>query len=141
MTPAHKKVPSIVLSLAASVAILTGSFCGPELTTPGSGDLSGTWHAPGPAAGLSDITMVLGQTSDGGITGTFTATGTPGIQPCPQSGPCLISSTIKGANTVLQVNIDLDDSGTFTGQLITSVLLRGTMTHGASALVEFDRVP
>jgi len=141
MTPAHKKVLSIVLSLAAAAAILTGSFCGPELTTPGSGDLSGMWHTSGPAAGLSDITMVLAQTPDGGITGTFTATGTPGIQPCPPSGPCLISSTIKGANTVLQVNIELDDSGTFTGQLITSGLLRGTMTHGASALVEFDRVP
>ena len=140
MSPARQKLLSIVLSLVAALATLGASFCGPALTTPGSGDVSGTWHAQGPAVGLSDITMVLSQTSDGGVTGTFTATGTPGQQTCPATGPCLLSSTIKGANTVLQVNIELKDSGTFTGQLITSAILRGTMTQVASEPIEFDRV-
>ena len=45
-----------------------------------------------------------------------------------------------GANTVLQVNLELTNSGTFTGQLIGVDILRGTMTRGENSLVEFDRV-
>ena len=62
---------SVTLALFAAVATLSAALCGPELTTPGSGDVSGTWHADGPAAGLSNITMVLEQTTRGGVTGTF----------------------------------------------------------------------
>jgi len=128
--------------LATVVAILTtvsAGFCGPELTTPGSTDVSGTWFAAGPAAGMTNITMVLTQTSDGHVTGTFQAMGTPGQQVCPTTGPCIISSTINGANTVLQVNLELRDSGTFTGQVITPTELRGTMTRTENSLVVFDR--
>jgi len=131
---------SVTLALFAAVATLSAALCGPELTTPGSGDVSGTWHANGPAAGLSNITMVLEQTTNGGVTGTFTASGTPGQQVCPASGPCDISSTIDGAHTVLQVNLELKNSGTFTGQLIGADILRGTMTRSENSLVEFDRV-
>ena len=119
-------------------ALMGLSDCGPELTTPGDTNASGTWFASGPAAGMTNITMLLQQTSDGHITGTFTATGTPGQQVCPITGPCALSSTINGANTVLQVNLELKDAGTFTGQ-VTSSTLRGTMSRTASSLVEFDR--
>jgi hypothetical protein len=136
----RRKYFSAVLGLIAALATLSAALCGPELTTPGSGDVSGTWHADGPAAGLSNITMVLEQTSDGDVTGTFTASGTPGKQVCPESGPCMISSTVDGANTVLQVNLELKNSGTFTGQLIGTDRLRGTMTRAENSLIEFDRV-
>ena len=126
-------------TLVAICVTLTASFCGPELTTPGDTDISGTWFAAGPAAGMTNITMVLTQTADGSITGTFTATGTPGDQVCPTTGPCTLSSTINGANTVLQVNLVLNDGGTFTGQVITSTTLRGTMTMNENTLVVFDR--
>ena len=140
MQALHRKYFSRVLSLIAAVATLSAALCGPELTTPGTGDVSGTWHADGPAAGLSNITMVLDQATDGEITGTFTAVGTPGKQVCPVSGPCNIASTVDGANTVLQVNLELRDSGTFTGQLIGADILRGTMTRVGNSLIEFDRV-
>ena len=130
-----------ISAVFAALLVLSASFCGPELTTPGSVDVSGTWFGAGPAAGLSDITMVLTQTSDGHVSGTFTATGTSGPQVCPTTGPCTLSSTINGANTVLQVNLILKDAGTFTGQIITPTHLRGTMTSTDNAIVEFDRIP
>jgi hypothetical protein len=116
-------------------------MCGPDLTSPGTGNVSGTWHADGPAAGLSDITMVLHQTSDAAVTGTFTAFGTLGQQVCPKLVRCTLSSTITGANTVLQVNLLLKDSGIFTGQLVTVDELRGTMSWQTRALIDFQRVP
>jgi hypothetical protein len=131
---------SRVAALSAALLVLTASSCGPELTTPGSVDVSGTWFGAGPAAGLSNITMVLTQTSDAHVSGTFAATGTPGPQVCPATGPCKLSSTINGENTVLQVNLVLQSAGTFTGQIITPTHLRGTMTSIGNALIEFDRI-
>ena len=133
--------PRVFLSALVGACIgLSG--CGPELTTPGDTNVSGTWFAAGPAAGMTNVTMVLKQTSDGHVTGTFTATGTPGQQACPPVigiGPCTLSSTIDGANTVLQVNLELKDGGTFTGQVIAPTVLRGTMTRNESVLMEFNR--
>src|ERR1700716_35586 len=129
-----------VAALSAATLLLSASFCGPELTTPGSVDVSGTWFGAGPAAGLSNITLVMTQTPDGHVSGTFTATGTSGPQVCPATGPCTLSSTIFGENTVLQVNLLLKDAGSFTGQVITPTHLRGTMTSTDNAIVEFDRI-
>ena len=120
-------------------ALLAVSSCGPELTTPGDTDVSGTWFAAGPAAGMTNITMVLQQASDGHVTGTFTATGTQGQQVCPTTELCTLSSTINGANTVLQVNLELKNAGTFTGQVTTPSTLSGTMTRSERTLVEFSR--
>jgi hypothetical protein len=130
-----------VAAVFAAFLVLSASFCGPELTTPGSVDISGTWFGAGPAAGLSNITMVLTQTSDGHVSGTFTATGTSGPQVCPATGPCTLSSTIFGENTVLQVNLLLKDAASFTGQVITPTHLRGTMTSTDNAIIDFDLVP
>ncbi|MDQ6872738.1 MAG: hypothetical protein M3037_12160 [Gemmatimonadota bacterium] len=134
------KMVSRLSAVGAAFLVLNASFCGPELITPGSVDVSGTWFGIGPAAGLSNITMVLTQTSDGHVSGTFTATGTSGSQVCPTIGPCALSSTINGANTVLQVNLVLKDAGTFTGQLITRAHLRGAMSGSTTEIVEFDRI-
>lgn len=125
----------------ALIGITAGSIlaCGPELNTPGSGDVSGTWTAPGPAGGLTDITLVLQQAGDGTVTGTFQATGTPSLQKCPSTGACALASTVEGVNTVLQVNLELVGAGSFTGQLITSTRLRGTMSHTVSGVIEFTR--
>ena len=139
MLVTRRTLISRTAAFTALAALLAVSSCGPELTTPGDTDVSGTWFAAGPAAGMTNITMVLRQTSDGHVTGTFTATGTPGQQVCPTTEPCTLSSTINGANTVLQVNLELKDAGTFTGQVTTSTTLSGTMTRSERTLVEFDR--
>jgi hypothetical protein len=116
------------------------SGCGPALTTPGETDVSGTWFAAGPAAGMTNITIVLAQAADGHVTGTFSATGTQGQQVCPTGGPCSLSSTINGVNTVLQVNLELKDAGTFTGQVITPTELRGAMARTDVSPISFGRV-
>ncbi|MDQ6770491.1 MAG: hypothetical protein M3Z54_10950 [Gemmatimonadota bacterium] len=135
----RKTLLSRAATIVAICATLSASFCGPELTTPGDTDISGTWFAGGPAAGMTNITMVLHQSPDGHVIGTFTATGTQGQQVCPATGPCALSSTIDGVNTVLQVNLVLTDGGTFTGQVIAPTILRGTMTRNENTLVEFNR--
>ena len=83
--------------LACAIAAVS---CGPELSAPGSGDVSGTWFSPGPAAGLTNVTIVLTQSSDASISGTYTATGTPNLQFCPATGPCAISGTIAVKHTL-----------------------------------------
>jgi len=130
---------------ALFIAVLAGALatvgCGPELNSPASTDVSGTWFAPGPVAGLTNITVVLTQTPDGAIMGTYTATGTPNLQFCPFTGPCVISDIIiNGTNTALQVFFELKDAGEFTGQLIDGNILKGSMSRiGAVGHVQFAK--
>jgi hypothetical protein len=112
-------------------ALALGS-CGPALTTPSSTNITGTWVSPGPAAGLTNVTVVLTQSSDGTVSGTYTATGTPNVQFCPATGPCAISGTLSGVNTVFQVFLDLANAGQFTGQLITGTELKGAMDRNGN---------
>jgi hypothetical protein len=132
------------ISRAIGIAALAGAIvtvsCGPELTAPASTDVSGTWFAAGPAAGLTNVTMTLIQNSDGTISGTYTATGTPNLQFCPATGPCAISGTISGVNSVFQVFFELRDAGQFTGQLIDGSTLKGAMNRiGSTGPIQFAK--
>jgi len=112
--------------------------CGPSLTTPSSTDVSGVWVSPGPAAGMTNMSVNLAQAADGSITGTYTAIGTPGLQFCPATGTCAISGTIAGSNSVLQVFFSMSDAGNFTGQAVGSATLRGAMSRiGSTGAVQF----
>lgn len=129
------------IAAIAGIVFTTGAaFCGPELNAPGRGDITGTWHSDGPAAGLTDIDLDLLQKPDGTVTGTYTATGTPGLQAC-NAEPCMLASSVEGINSVLQVNLELRDAGTFTGQLEAANEMRGTMTRTLNELIRFTRVP
>ena len=117
--------------IAGAVAVIAAGViaCGPELIEPGDTDISGPWFSSGPAVGLTDVTINFVQTADGDLQGTFTATGTPGYQVCPATGPCNISGTLEGSNTVLQVYFELQAAGKFTGQVIAGNNLRGAMSQ------------
>ncbi len=129
-----------VVTSALLIACIGLSGCGPELTTPGNTDISGTWFAGGPAAGLTNVFITITQASDGSLSGVFTADGTQNLQFCPPAPPCTIGGTVTGSNTVLQVFFELKDAGTFTGQVIDVHTLKGAMSR-ASALdpVQFAR--
>jgi hypothetical protein len=116
--------------IGAVAVIAAGAIaCGPELTDPGDTDISGSWFSPGPAVGLTDVTVIFAQVANGDLTGFYTATGTPGYQLCPATGPCDISGTLEGSNTALQVYFELQDAGKFTGQVISGNNLRGAMSQ------------
>ena len=120
-------------------SLLLGS-CGPEPTTPSSTDISGTWVAPGPAAGMTSISVTLVQAGGGSLSGTYTAIGTTPLQTCPPTPPCAISGTVSGVNTVLQVLLTMTSAGTFTGQLISSGAMKGAMSrNGTVDPVQFTR--
>jgi hypothetical protein len=130
---------SLRFLLLALGALALGS-CGPALTTPSSTDISGAWVSPGPAAGMTNISINLAQAPDGSLTGTYTAIGTNGLQLCPATGPCAISGTISGLNTVLQVFFYMQDAGTFTGQVIGPGTMKGAMSRiSATDAVQFTR--
>lgn len=127
------------LLLLAVGALALGS-CGPSLTTPSSTDISGTWVSPGPAAGMTNMSVTLTQAGDGSLTGTYTAIGTTPLQFCPATPPCTISSTVSGDNTVLQVIFYLKDAGTFTGQVTGPGTMKGAMARmSTTEPVEFTR--
>jgi hypothetical protein len=109
-----------------AISSLAMASCGPPLTTPSSTDISGTWVSPGPAAGMTNMTVTLTQAPDGSLTGTYTANGTDPLQFCGPP-PCAISGTVTGINTVLQVFFYMTDAGTFTGQVTAPGTLKGAM--------------
>jgi hypothetical protein len=128
---------SVTVLLIACIGL---SGCGPELTTPGKIDISGTWFAPGPAAGLTSVYITVTQGSDGTISGVFTADVTPNLQLCPPTGKCTIGGTARGSNTVLQVFFELQNAGVFTGQVIDRHTMKGAMARGSEVQpIEFTR--
>ena len=125
--------------LFAVLAVALAS-CGPSLTTPSSTDITGTWTSPGPAAGMTNMSITLTQAADGSLTGTYTAIGSPSLQFCPATGPCNISSTVSGLNSVLQVFFYMTDAGTFTGQVTAPGTISGAMSRqSATQPVQFTR--
>jgi hypothetical protein len=121
-------------------ASLAMASCGPPLTTPSSTDISGTWVSPGPAAGMTNMSITLTQAADGSLTGTYTAIGTPPLQFCPATPPCAITSTVSGINTVLQVFFYMKDAGTFTGQVTGPGIMKGAMARlNVTEPVQFTR--
>src|SRR6267378_6553642 len=94
-------------ALLITCMLLSG--CGPELTTPGKTNISGTWYSAGPSAGMTSIYVTITQASDGSISGVFTADGTTGLQFCPPTPTCTIGGPVSGSNTVLQVFLDLNN--------------------------------
>ena len=128
MTPFPNKHTLLLLATSA----LAVASCGPALTTPSSTDISGTWVSPGPAAGMTNMSVTLTQAADGSLTGTYTAIGTDPLQFCPATPPCAISGTVSGVNTVLQVFFYMTDAGTFTGQVIGTGTIKGAMSRAST---------
>jgi hypothetical protein len=81
---------------------------------------------------MTNMSINLTQSPDGSLTGTYTAIGTPNLQFCPATGPCAISGTISGANSVLEVFFYMKDAGTFTGQVTGGTTIRGAMSRISS---------
>lgn len=133
-------IPTIRLAFA--YGLLLFSACGPELTEPADTDVTGTWFAAGPAAGLSNLTVRLIQAEAGAISGTYAGIGTEGPQFCPPTPPCVTEGPLIGSNTVFQVFFELEHAGQFTGQLVNGQTLRGAMARtGLLGAIEFVRVP
>ena len=127
--------------MAALAFAIAAIGCGPDLNAPASSNVSGTWFAPGPAAGFTNITVNLTQTPDGMISGTYTATSDPSLGLCPAGlVPCVVSSTLTGANTVFQVFLQLNGAGQFTGQLLGQTTLKGAMNRiDVTQAIEFTK--
>jgi hypothetical protein len=120
------KSPKRSALLIVSVIGLLG--CGPDLTDPGTGDVTGRWFSVGSANGITNITLTLAQEPDGSLSGSYTATAAPELGFCNTNAPCPIGNTIAGANTAFQIFFDLLGGGHFTGQLTGAAEMKGAMT-------------
>lgn len=101
--------------------------CGPELTTPASSDITGSWFSADTAALVTDFQLELLQGGGGELTGSFSAVGVPVNGQCPPEVTCAPANVINGSNTVFQVYIDFRGVGVFTGQVAEVDRFRGHM--------------
>ncbi len=113
-----------------------GTACGPELTTPSSTNISGTWTSSDTASGVTDFVLVLSQASDGALTGSWSGRGIGPNGSCHPELGCAPANDIIGSNTVFQVYVDLRGLGAFTGQIESDAYFRG---HLAGAALAFNR--
>lgn len=113
-----------------------GTACGPELTTPSSASISGTWTSIDTANGVTDFILVLSQAANGAITGSWSGRGIEVNGACPAEAGCTPTSDVIGSNTVFQVHIDLRGLGAFTGQIESDAHFRG---HLAGSALTFRR--
>jgi hypothetical protein len=127
--PGHTFRISRALGIALVALSIATVSCGPDLNSPASSDVTGTWFAPGPSTGFTNITVNLTQNPDGTVSGTYTATADPSLGLCPLTTGCPRTGTLTGANTVFQVFFLINGLGQFTGQLIGGTTLKGAMSR------------
>ena len=105
--------------------MLTAVSCGPELTEPGSSDLTGTWLADAPVGVIKAISLTLAQDQDGTLSGAWIGSVTPPIPSCPPELSNQPTGTVFGTNTVLEVEFEILGAGHFNGQALETGLMRG----------------
>jgi hypothetical protein len=134
--PFSRVIRGIIALVLTGVSLYS---CGPALTTPSSADISGTWVASGPVAGMTNISVALSQAPSGSLTGTYTAIGSAPLHTCPLLPPCALSGAVSGVNTVVQVFFSMADAGTFTGQVIAPGTMKGAISHSKVEPIQFTR--
>jgi hypothetical protein len=106
--------------------------CGPPLTQPSSQNISGHWTSTDHIGPVFNLEMVISQTADGTITGTWAGKVSPPHPVCPPDLEATSAGTITGTNTVIGVNLAILGTGDFQGQVIDGTTLRGSILSCAS---------
>ena len=107
----------------ALVVVFTA--CGPPLTTPSSLNLTGRWTSTDHIGPVFNLEMIIRQSPDGTITGTWDSDVAPPHPPCPPDISDRGVGTVDGTNTVVGVQFSLKGAGDFQGQAVDGTTMRG----------------
>jgi len=108
----------------ALVVVFTA--CGPPLTTPSSLNLTGRWTSADHIGPVFNLEVIIRQTPDGMITGTWDSDVAPPHPTCPPDVSNRGVGTVDGSNTVVGVQFSLKGAGDFQGQAIDGTTMRGS---------------
>jgi hypothetical protein len=106
---------------------LVGLGCGPELTQPGTTNLTGLWISTDLIGPVSNIQVNVTQHADGTLEGRWSGKSSNPNAVCPPELGLNPTNTISGTNTVLEVQFDLLGVGSFAGQATDNATLRGSL--------------
>lgn len=135
------KSKTFVKILCVSLLIAIVGSCGPELTQPSAFNISGQWTSNDQIGPLSEIQVDINQHPDGTIEGSWSGKASPPDGTCPPDLGSAPTGTVRGANTVLQVQFSLLGAGDFDGQAIDDKTLDGSFEMcGRSYTVRFSLV-
>jgi hypothetical protein len=110
------------------------------LSEPSPLNLSGRWTSTDPLGTLSNLEVIINQTPDGMLTGTWSSDVSPPHPSCPPDVSDKGAGTIGGSNTVVGVQFALLGAGDFQGQIVDSAHMRGSlMSCGVIWTVSFSR--
>ena len=110
-------------ALCLLVAIVQS--CGPALSEPNHQSISGHWTSTDAVGPVSNIALVITQSADGTIEGSWSAKFFPPTAKCPTGLNANATGPVNGTNTVLDVHLALLGVGDFRGQLIGQTTLKG----------------
>ena len=124
---------------ACALAVVV-SGCGPPLSEPSPVNLTGRWTSAEPLGALSNLELIINQTPDGALAGTWSSDVSPPHPPCPPDVSDRGTGTIGGFNTVVAVQFALLGAGDFQGQVIDSNHIRGSLMSCSSIFaISFSR--
>ncbi|MGZ3333224.1 MAG: hypothetical protein ACXU91_04205 [Gemmatimonadaceae bacterium] len=126
------KIVGWILSWALVVALAS---CGPPLTQPSSRDLTGRWTTTDHVGPVFNLEVVIRQSPDGTITGTWVSDVSPPHPDCPPDLSARTGGTVSGSNTVIGVQFSVVGAGDFQGQAIDSATMRGSFQSCANTYV------
>jgi hypothetical protein len=101
--------------------------CGPPLTTPSSLNLTGRWTSTDHIGPVFNLEIIISQTPDGMITGTWNSDVAPPHPPCPPDVSDRGVGTVDGTHTVVGVQFSLKGAGDFQGQATDNSTMRGSI--------------
>lgn len=114
-----------VAALLAATGVLTVAACGPELTTPGETDLTGTWAAQQSFGVISEVRLTLVQGAGGSLSGSWIGNAVPPPTGCPPELGSRPTNVVTGTNTIAQVEFEMLGAGHFIGAVLHPTLLHG----------------
>ena len=124
---------------ACALAVVV-SACGPALSEPSPVNLTGRWTSVDHLGALSNLEVIINQTPDGALAGTWSSDVSPPHPPCPPDVSDRGTGTIGGSNTVVAVQFALLGAGDFQGQVIDGTQMRGSLTScGGIYAISFSR--
>jgi hypothetical protein len=126
LTARRVGITNVLRSIRLWGLVVVFAACGPPLTEPSAVDLTGRWTSVDHVGPVFNFEMIIHQSSDGTIVGTYSSDVSPPHPPCPPDISDKAVGTVDGNNAIIGVQLSLKGVGDFQGQVVSDSTLRGS---------------
>ena len=120
-----RRIPRLRPLLTVALCVLCA--CGPELSDPGTSDLTGIWQGQQAIGVVDDIELELIHEEGGALRGAWSGTITRPPGACPPDLGTPLRSILYGTANVITVEFQMLGIGQYVGALVSPTKLTGRL--------------